>query len=107
MTGVSICSATRIDIGANVYIGGGVSIWDTDFHPIKWSERERNPSDGLSLPIRIGNNVFIGANSIILKGVQIGDGAVIGAGSVVSKNVGCNEVYAGNPAVKIKQLDNE
>ncbi|MBZ5202037.1 acyltransferase [Planomicrobium chinense] len=56
--------------------------------------------------VTIGNNVFIGANSIVLPNVQIGDNVVIGAGSVVSKDVKSNSVVAGNPARFIKSIDN-
>ena len=52
----------------------------------------------------IGSNVFIGARSIITKGVHIGDGVVVGAGSVVTKDVPANVVVAGNPAKIIKYL---
>jgi galactoside O-acetyltransferase len=54
----------------------------------------------------IGNNVWIGVNSIILKGVKIGDGAIIGAGSVVTKDIKEPGVYAGNPIHLIKALSN-
>ncbi len=54
---------------------------------------------------KIGNNVFIGINSIILMGANIGDNVIIGAGSVVNGKVDSNSVYAGNPAVKIHTLD--
>ena len=57
-----------------------------------------------SLPIVIGQNVWIGAGAIVLPGVTIGDNAVIGAGSVVTKNVAANTVVAGNPAKLIKTL---
>ena len=57
-----------------------------------------------STPV-IQDDVFIGANSIILKGVNIGCGAIIGASSVVTKNVGSYEVWAGNPAKHIRTLD--
>ena len=50
----------------------------------------------------IGNDVWVGANSIILKGVKIGDGAIIGAGSVVTKNIPAYAIAAGNPAKIIK-----
>ena len=48
--------------------------------------------------LQIGNNVFVGANSIVLPNVRIGDNVIIGAGSVISKDVPSNSVYAGNPA---------
>ena len=60
--------------------------------------------------IKIGNNVFIGINSIIMPNVNIGDNVIIGAGSVVTKNIPSNYVYAGNPAreiCKIEDLMNE
>lgn len=53
-------------------------------------------------PVHIGNNVFIGAGSIILPGVTIGDNTIIGAGSVVTHNVEADSVVVGNPAQKIK-----
>ena len=51
--------------------------------------------------IVIGKNSFIGARAMILPGVTIGENAVIGAQSVISKNVPANEIFAGNPALKI------
>jgi acetyltransferase-like isoleucine patch superfamily enzyme len=54
-------------------------------------------------PIEIGKNVWIGANSVILKGIEIGDGGVVGAGSVVTKSIPANEIWAGNPARKIRE----
>ena len=57
--------------------------------------------------LSIGNNVWIGASAIILPGVKIGDGSVVGAGSVVTKDVDEGYLYAGNPAVKLKKIDNE
>ena len=55
--------------------------------------------------VRIGNNVFVGACSIILPGISVGDNSIIGAGSVVTKNVPSNEVWAGNPAKFICSKD--
>jgi len=101
-SGVSIFCAQSITIGKYCNIGGNVFIWDTDFHPLDAQER-RKPSQNINTaPIIIEDDVFIGANSIILKGVRIGKGAVVGAGSVVTKNIPDGEVWAGNPAKKIK-----
>lgn len=55
--------------------------------------------------VDIGNNVFIGMNSIILKNTTIGDNVIIGAGSIVCGNIECNSVYAGNPAKRIMSLE--
>lgn len=53
----------------------------------------------------IGDNVFIGAGTVILPGVQIGDNVIVGAGSIVTKSLSSNGVYAGNPARKIVEID--
>jgi len=106
----TVLNATGADIviGDNVLMGGGVKIYSTDFHSLDYSDR-RDPlldcSKRTALPIRIGNDVFIGAGSIILKGVSIGDRAIIGAGSVVAKNIPADEIWAGNPARFIKKVN--
>jgi maltose O-acetyltransferase len=56
-------------------------------------------------PVKIGNNVFIGANATILPGVTIGDNAVVGAGSVVAKDVPANAVATGNPARVVRDIE--
>ena len=58
-----------------------------------------------SKPPQIGNNVFIGANSVVIGEIIIGDGAIIGAGSVVTKDVPPNAIVIGNPAKVIKYKD--
>ena len=55
--------------------------------------------------MEIGNNVFIGVNAVITRGVTIGNNVIIGAGSVVVKDCQANSVYAGNPAKRIMSLD--
>lgn len=105
-SGVSIYCAENITIGKYLFCGGNVSIWDTDFHSLDCEER-RNGSNGIkSAPVIIGDDVFIGANSIILKGVAIGNRVVIGAGSVVTKDISDDEIWAGNPAKKISKKFN-
>jgi len=97
-----------IEIGNNVKIGGGARIFDTDFHAID-PELRINPKTDFAnkrkLPVVIEDNVFIGANSTILKGVTIGRNSIIGSGSVVTKNVPSNEIWAGNPARFIKYIN--
>jgi acetyltransferase-like isoleucine patch superfamily enzyme len=104
-SGVSIFCAEQIVIGDRITCGANVAIWDTDFHSLDASERGAHGLAGArTRPIAIGSDVFIGANSLILKGVTIGDEAVIGAGSVVRQDVGSAEMWAGNPAVLVKHL---
>ena len=98
--GVSGCSITamkKITIGNRVLIGSGTLITDNDAHAIEPINRITS-KDIASAPIVIENDVFVGARSIILKGVTIGNGAVIGAGSVVTKDVPSYAIVGGNPA---------
>ena len=106
-TGISnstIVCANSVKIGANVYIGGGTCIYDTDFHPVSFRERAEG-APGQTSPIEIGDNVFIGGHCIILKGTIIGNGAVVGAGSVVAKDIPPNEIWVGNPVRFIKKIE--
>lgn len=102
----ALISHSSIKIGNNVKIGGGTSVYTTDFHSLdpiirvsKDDQKHRK-----SAPVVICDNVFIGAKCIILKGVTIGENSVIGAGSVVTKNVPANQIWAGNPAKFIKNV---
>ena len=107
ISGSTINASTSISIGDNTLIGSGCLITDTDSHPILAEQRlleYGGEQYTKRAPIVIGSNVFIGARSIITKGVHIGDGVVVGAGSVVTKDVPANVVVAGNPAKIIKNL---
>jgi len=103
-SGAVISSHSSVKIGRHVKIGGNVRIYDHDFHSLDYQVR-RGAEDQFQIktrPVEIGDDVFIGANTIILKGVSIGDRAVVGAGSVVSRNIGPDEIWAGNPARLIR-----
>jgi acetyltransferase-like isoleucine patch superfamily enzyme len=102
ISAASITSFKKVTIGNNVLIGANVIITDSDWHGISVEKRRE---EGVSKAVIIGNGVWLGANSLILKGVTIGDNSVIGAGSVVSKNIPADVIAAGNPCVVLKQLN--
>ncbi|WP_455281684.1 DapH/DapD/GlmU-related protein [Cupriavidus necator] len=106
MSGVTVCAVGSVSIGENCLIGANVIIFDTDFHPVEPLERRSKPIESArNKPVVIENNVFIGANSIVGKGVSIGDNSVVGAGSVVMTSVPANCVVAGNPAKIVRYLE--
>ena len=107
-TGISsscIYCLKSITIGNNVQIGANSLIMDSDAHSKDYEVR-RNSSDDLGdgKPIRIEDDVLIGTNSIVLKGVTIGARSIIGAGSIVTKNIPADCVAAGNPCKVIRYL---
>lgn len=102
LSGVTIGAAKRICIGSNVLIGANSLITDTNWHNI--DPLLRNTNDPCPGEIHIGNNVFIGYGTIILKNVTIGENSVIGAGSVVTKNIPANVIAAGNPCMVVRML---
>lgn len=94
-----ICAAERIRIGEGTILGADCLIVDNDFHlPGEGWQWGFNPVE-TAKPVEIGRGCFIGARSIILKGVTIGDGSVIGAGAVVTSDVPAFHMATGNPAV--------
>lgn len=103
----SIWAHKSITIGNNVTIGANCTIVDSDCHSLDHRHRGK-PVDleyKIDLPIVIEDDVLIGAQSIILKGVTIGERSVIGAGSVVTKNIPPDVIAAGNPCRVIKRLE--
>ena len=103
ISGSSIAATNRIEIGNYVLIGSGCLITDSDAHPIGLMDRRDNRACKTA-PIMIEDDVFIGARSIILKGVRIGRGSVIGAGSVVTTDIEPFVVAAGNPCKVIRSI---
>lgn len=107
ISSTAIVCQNKITIADNVRIGGGVVIYDTDFHSLNHQHRTAVPENLTTIntsPVYIMEYAFIGAHSIILKGVTIGKRSIIGAGSVVTKSVPDNEIWAGNPAKFIKSI---
>jgi len=117
LNGALIMADEHIEIGKHVLVSWNVGIADSDFHPIDAAQRridtlalapfykDRPPRPVLkTAPVIIEDNVWIGMNAVILKGVTIGENSVVAAGAVVSKSVPPNVVVAGNPAVIVKHL---
>jgi len=105
VSGATICSSSKITIGKGCLLGANVSVIDTDFHPIKSLERRYDNKSIISLPIQINDNVFIGYNTVVLKGVEIGKNSVIGANSVVVSDIPENSIAVGNPAKVVKEIN--
>lgn len=89
----------HISIGNNVSIAYNVLIQDSDYHTMYDEKGNEKPQ---TLPIVIEENVWVGANAIILKGVTLGKGCVVAAGSVITKSIPANALVGGNPARIIK-----
>ena len=102
-TGAMVVALESIQIGADVLVGTNAAIVDSDFHPLYVSQRLPG-NVGRVKPVVIRDQVFIGMNSLILKGVEIGQGSVIGAGSVVIGNIPPGVIAAGNPAQVVREL---
>lgn len=92
-----IQARNRIILGNNVRIGPGVGLISAG-HNLNDYDKHDNCN-----PIHIGDNVWIGMNSVILPGVQIGNNVAIGAGSVVTSDIPSNSIAVGNPCKIIKE----
>lgn len=100
---VTILDMATVTIGNDCMFGPNVGLYAVA-HPMDAAGRKQML--GIAKPITVGNNVWIGGNSVVLMGVTIGNNAIIGAGSVVTKDVPENALVAGNPARVIKYIDN-
>lgn len=96
-----ILDEATVTFGDNVFIAPNCGFY-TAGHPLDAGLRNRGLE--YALPITVGNNVWIGAQSVILPGVTIGDNCVIGAGSVVTRNIPPNTVAVGNPCKVLKTI---
>lgn len=101
MSGTTIGADESIVLEDRVMCGANVTITDTDWHGIPADARQER---GGSAPVLIEENVWLGLNVVVLKGVTIGANTVVGAGSVVTKSLPANVIAAGLPAVPVKAL---
>lgn len=106
ISGASICSAVRVEIGDGCLLGADVSIFDTPFHPVASKERRYAPlpSAREKDAVRLGRNVFVGTRSVVLPGTDIGADSVVAAGSVVRGLVPPGVLVGGNPASVIRNI---
>jgi acetyltransferase-like isoleucine patch superfamily enzyme len=97
-SGTVIGCFDEIILGNNVRCGANTLITDSDWHL-------NDPRAGKPSPVNIGNNVWLGVNVTVLKGVSIGENTVIGANSLVVKNIPANVIAAGNPCKVLKKIE--
>lgn len=106
ISGSSFCSMKEITIGDRVQIGANTKIMDNDMHSLDPIERANDVRNKIGISsVKIGDDCFVGANCIILKGTNLGDKCIVGAGSVVHGVFPDNVIIAGNPAKIIKKND--
>lgn len=96
-----VLDSAPVTIGSNVFFGPNVQLY-TATHPLEADLRRTLEN---ALPITIGDDCWIGGNTVICPGISIGKGCVIGAGSVVTKDVPENSLAVGNPAKVIRKLN--
>lgn len=96
-----ILDGNKVTFGDNVFIAPNCCFY-TAGHPIDYNTR--NQGLEYAKPIEVGNNVWIGGNVVVLPGVKIGDNVVIGAGSIVTRDIPSNSVAVGNPCRVIKEI---
>ena len=99
--GTSLVATERISVGSNCQIGPFCMVMDNSYHRIEPERRNEVPPSG---PVIIGDNVWLGARTIVLPGVSIGDHSVIGAGSVVTHDIPARTLAAGVPARVLKDI---
>ncbi|MEJ5922160.1 sugar O-acetyltransferase [Bifidobacterium thermophilum] len=98
---LTILDVGAVTIGSHVFIAPNVSIY-TAGHPVH--PASRNSGYEYGIPVTIGDNVWLGGNTVVLPGVTIGDNVVIGAGSVVTKDIPANCIAVGNPCHVVRAI---
>ncbi len=106
LNGCWIGGRTSVTIGAGCLISD-CDITDSDFHNLEPSRRHEPPGERTQRPVHLGENVWVGAHAIVLKGSTIGRNSVVGAGAVVRGEVPSDVVVLGNPAKVVRRLDTD
>lgn len=107
MSGVVLSSRSSITVGNHVMLGGNVRVFDHNYHSLSAECRRdirMDRQDVRTAPVLIGDDVLVGTNAMILKGVSIGNRAIVAAGAVVVKDIPAGEIWGGNPAVRLKSV---
>jgi acetyltransferase-like isoleucine patch superfamily enzyme len=114
--GTRIWSAASIEIGNRVLISHSVNIIDNLTHPLQAAQRHEQAKEMFSSgqlprknslderPIKVGDDAWIGACAMVLRGVTVEEGGIVAAGAVVTKDVPAYSIVAGNPAVVVREL---
>lgn len=101
--GLTLLDSGPIEIGDDVLVAGNVGLY-TAGHALDPELRQQTGAQ-YTAPVKIGNNVWLGASVTVCPGVTIGDNSVIGAGAVVTKSIPSNSLAYGNPAHVVRQFD--
>ena len=96
-----ILDGAKVEFGDNVFIGPNCGFY-TAGHPIEIDLRNKGLE--YAKPIKVGDNVWFGGNVVVLPGVTIGNNVTIGAGSVVTKDIPDNSIAYGNPCKKVRDI---
>jgi acetyltransferase-like isoleucine patch superfamily enzyme len=96
-SGTTVACAKRIELGNNIRCGANTLIMDTDWH----TDDSRTAPD---TPVTICDNVWLGVNVMVLKGVTIGENTLVGAGSIVTRSVPAGVVVTGVPARVLREI---
>ena len=117
LANAALACSERITLGSHVMVAGGVTIADSDFHPLSPAERiadtvvlspvddRRRRPPLVARPVVIEDDVWVGHNATILKGVRIGSGALIAPGAIVNQDVPPGVHVAGNPALPVEEAE--
>lgn len=104
ISNATLVAMADVRIDADVRIGGGACVYDTDFHSLSLAGRLARPDTGVrTAPVLIQRGAFVGAGATILKGSVVGESSILGAGTVLSGKVPSSQIWAGNPARCIRQ----